>query len=55
MQNQKPVTRRERSANLMASIDFPIILSIVSLVLLGVAALGFGADSRPGFTEDRVR
>jgi hypothetical protein len=39
----------------MFTIDLPIIASLVSLVLLGVAALGFGADSRPGFSDDRAR
>jgi len=39
----------------MFTIDLPIIVLVVALTLLGVAALGFGVDSRPGFTEDRAR
>jgi hypothetical protein len=38
----------------MFSIDLPIVITIVSLVLLGVAALGWGTDSRPGFSDGRI-
>jgi len=36
----------------MFNIDLPIVASVVSLVLLGLAAIGWGTDSRPGFADD---
>jgi hypothetical protein len=39
----------------MTTIDFPIVASIVALLLLGLAALGWGTDSRPDFSDGRVR
>lgn len=36
----------------MFNIDLPIAAFVVSLVLLGLAALGWGVDSRPGFADD---
>lgn len=36
----------------MFTIDLPIVVLVVALTLLGVAALAFGADSRPGFADD---
>jgi len=35
------------------SIDFPIIALVVAILLLGIAALGWGVDSRPDFADDR--
>ena len=39
----------------MTTIDLPIIVLVVALVLLGVAALGWGADSRPTLADDYRR
>lgn len=39
----------------MFTFDLPIIVLVVAFTLLGVAALGFGVDSRPGFMDDPVR
>jgi hypothetical protein len=36
----------------MFTIDLPIIFLVVAITLLGVAAIGFGAESRPGFADD---
>jgi len=36
------------------TIDFPIIVLVVALVLLGIAAVGWGVDSRPDFADDRA-
>ena len=35
----------------MFTVDLPIVLLVVAITLLGVAALGFGAESRPGFSR----
>ena len=39
----------------MFTIDLPIIVLVVAVVLLGMAATAWGVDSRPGFADDRLR
>jgi hypothetical protein len=37
------------------SIDMPLVAMVVSILLLGVAALGWGVDSRPTLSDDHRR
>jgi hypothetical protein len=37
------------------TIDFPIIALVVAVLLLGIAALGWGVDSRPTIADDYRR
>jgi hypothetical protein len=39
----------------MTTIDLPIIVLVVGLLVLGIAALGWGVDSRPSLTDDHRR
>jgi hypothetical protein len=39
----------------MTTIDLPIIVLVVGLLVLGIAALGWGVDSRPTLTDDHRR
>jgi hypothetical protein len=38
----------------MFTIDLPIIVLMVAVVLFGMAATAWGVDSRPEFSDDRV-
>jgi hypothetical protein len=35
--------------------DLPIIALVVAVLLLGIAAVGWGVDSRPSFSDDYRR
>jgi hypothetical protein len=37
------------------TIDLPIIVFVVSILLLGLAAAGWGVDSRPTLVDDHRR
>jgi len=36
----------------MSTIDFPVVAFVIGLLVLGIAALGWGVDSRPSLGDD---
>jgi hypothetical protein len=36
----------------MTTIALPVIVLVVGLLLVGLAAIAWGVDSRPGFADD---
>jgi hypothetical protein len=39
----------------MTIIDMPLVVLVVAFLLLGIAAVGWGVDSRPTLSDDHRR